>query len=195
MTVNRCVCLMTFFQIFYLCLSDKQSHLYRFETTCGWVKFGTPLQMVPSPEVFKDSKTQFGICPYSTSTTTHKNCLQCPGIHPEHFRAHMPQFYSEYIKSCFTFIHFSCCLEILPLSPYRPNIAFIFCILFVYFSLLPQRSRLAGPGHFAGLNDSVWVQERATPVTFTVCARFPVPTCAESNFSSEGGFDLHEGLC
>lgn len=40
--------------------------------------------------------------------------------------------------------------------------------LSVSLFLLPQRSRLAGPGHFAALSDSVWVQEHTAPITFTL---------------------------
>ncbi|ROL23505.1 Ankyrin repeat and SAM domain-containing protein 1A [Anabarilius grahami] len=57
-----------------------------------------------------------------------------------------------------------------------------------------EQSRLAGPGYFAALSDSVWVQERTTPITFPVCVCVCV-SHTKSNFSYKGDFDLHEGVC
>lgn len=130
----------------------------------------------PPPEDIKGAKTQFGCRPYSNFATILKNC---PGTHPEHSSVLAAifftdtQFHSEYIQTCLTFI----CFLVFGDS-HRPN-TFSLHLLYsvcLFLSLLPQRSRLAGLGHFASLNDSVWVQERTTPVTFAVYARLPVPT-------------------
>lgn len=83
------------------------------------------------------AKTQFGICPYSTSATIYKNCLQCPGIHPEHFSILVANFCTDIrhtvlIRINKTLLHFPLLWENRPCSPYSPNTftssSFVFCL-------------------------------------------------------------------